>query len=190
MFTKSAYRLPAEWEPQSGVQLTWPHADTDWAPVLNDIIKTYHQMAREISKRERLIIVAPQDAARDMVRFVCPTDDTWARDHGFLTLTDDMGHHRLLDYCFNGWGEKFPSMHDNAISRHIVSAGLFASPLVSHDDFVLEGGSVESDGNGTVFTTSQCLLAPHRNQPLTEAEIEADKGTPHEEVMREWRAEL
>ena len=56
------WRLPAEWEPQWGVQLTWPHADTDWAPILNDIIETYHQMAREIAKRERLIVVAPEDA--------------------------------------------------------------------------------------------------------------------------------
>ena len=66
------WRLPAEWEPQMGVQLTWPHADTDWAPILNDITETYHEMAREIAKRERLIIVASEGAARDMLRFVCP----------------------------------------------------------------------------------------------------------------------
>ena len=166
------WRLPAEWEPQWGVQLTWPHADTDWAPVLNDIIKTYHQMAREISKRERLIIVAPQDAARDMVCFVCPTDDTWARDHGFITLTDDEGHHRLLDYCFNGWGEKFPADNDNAINHKMYEAGIVEGEYVNCLDFVLEGGSIESDGKGTLFTTTGCLMAPHRNQPLKKSEIE------------------
>ena len=166
------WRLPAEWEPQWGVQLTWPHADTDWAPVLNDIIKTYHQMAREIARRERLIIVAPQDAARDMVRFVCPTDDTWARDHGFLTLTDDMGHHRLLDYRFNGWGEKFPADNDNAINHKMYEAGIVEGEYVNCLDFVLEGGSIESDGKGTLFTTTGCLMAPHRNQPLKKSEIE------------------
>ena len=60
MFREQGYRLPAEWEPQSGVQLTWPHADTDWAPMLDDITKTYETMAREISKREPLLVVAPR----------------------------------------------------------------------------------------------------------------------------------
>ena len=166
------WRLPAEWEPQWGVQLTWPHADTDWAPILNDIIGTYHQMACEIAKRERLIIVAPDGAARDMLRFVCPTDDTWARDHGFITLTDDEGHHHLLDYCFNGWGEKFPADNDNAINRKMYEAGIVEGEYADCLDFVLEGGSIESDGKGTVFTTTGCLMAPHRNQPLTKKEIE------------------
>ena len=166
------WRLPAEWEPQWGVQLTWPHADTDWAPILNDIIETYHQMAREIAKRERLIVVAPEDAARDMLRFVCPTDDTWARDHGFITLTDDEGHHRLLDYRFNGWGEKFPATNDNAINRRMYEAGIVEGEYKDCLDFVLEGGSIESDGKGTIFTTTACLMAPHRNQPLTKEEIE------------------
>ena len=166
------WRLPAEWEPQMGVQLTWPHANTDWAPILNDIIETYHQMAREIAKRERLIVVAPQDAARDMLRFVCPTDDTWARDHGFITLTDDEGHHRLLDYCFNGWGEKFPADNDNAINHRMYEAGIVEGEYIDCLDFVLEGGSIESDGKGTIFTTTGCLMAPHRNQPHTKEEIE------------------
>ena len=167
------WRLPAEWEPQWGVQLTWPHIDTDWAPILNDIIETYHQMAREIAKRERLIVVAPQDAARDMLRFVCPTDDTWARDHGFITLTDDEGHHRLIDYCFNGWGKKFPAGNDNAINRRMYEAGIVEGEYTDCLDFVLEGGSIESDGKGTIFTTTGCLTAPHRNQPQTKEEIEA-----------------
>ena len=166
------WRLPAEWEPQWGVQLTWPHANTDWAPILNEITATYHEMAREIAKRERLIVVAPEDAARDMLRFVCPTDDTWARDHGFITLTDDEGHHRLLDYCFNGWGEKFPAANDNAINRRMHEAGIVEGEYVDCQDFVLEGGSIESDGKGTIFTTTGCLTAPHRNQPLKKSEIE------------------
>ena len=166
------WRLPAEWEPQWGVQLTWPHADTDWAPILNDIIETYHQMAREIAKRENLLIVAPEDAARDMLRFVCPTDDTWARDHGFITLTDDEGHHRLLDYCFNGWGEKFSADNDNAINRRMYEASIVEGEYKGCLDFVLEGGSIESDGKGTIFTTTGCLMAPHRNQPLKKCEIE------------------
>ncbi len=166
------WRLPAEWEPQEGVQLTWPHAGTDWAPILNDIIVVYHSMAREIARRERLIVVAPEDAARDCVKIICPTNDTWARDHGFISLVDDNGHRRLLDYKFNGWGEKFEASLDNAINRRLYNLGEIAGEYSDNLDFVLEGGSIESDGRGTIFTTSQCLLAPHRNQPMTKAEIE------------------
>ena len=166
------WRLPAEWEPQEGVQLTWPHARTDWTPMLDEITAVYHQMAREIAERERLMVVAPEDAAYDMLRIVCDTNDTWARDHGFISLVDDQGHRRLLDYCFNGWGEKFPAGLDNAINRRLYDLGEIAGEYVDCLDFVLEGGSIESDGKGTVFTTSSCLLAPHRNQPLTKAQIE------------------
>ena len=166
------WRLPAEWEPQEGVQLTWPHAGTDWAPILNDIIVVYHSMSREIARRERLIVVAQEDAARDCVKIICPTNDTWARDHGFISLVDDNGHRRLLDYKFNGWGEKFEASLDNAINRRLYDLGEIAGEYSDNLDFVLEGGSIESDGRGTIFTTSQCLLAPHRNQPMTKAEIE------------------
>ncbi len=156
------YRLPAEWEPQSGVQLTWPHAATDWAPMLDEVTATYEAMAREIRRREPLLIVGP------------PSNDTWARDHGFLTLTEAQpGAGRLLlDFCFNGWGEKFPAELDNAINRRLYEDGSLRGEYVSHLDFVLEGGSIESDGCGTIFTTSQCLLAPHRNQPLNREQIE------------------
>jgi len=127
------WRLPAEWECQSMVQLTWPHAKTVGEP----------------------------------------SNDTWARDHGFITLVDDEGGARLLDYCFNGWGEKFESELDNAINRRICDEGKVKGEYVDCLDFVLEGGSIESDGEGTIFTTSGCLLAPHRNQPMTQSEIEA-----------------
>ena len=160
MFTNHTYRLPAEWEPQSGVQLTWPHAQTDWAYMLDEITETYHQMAEAIRKYEPVLIVEP------------PTNDTWARDHGFITLINDHGDTCLLDFCFNGWGEKFPAGLDNAINRRLYDEGRVHGKYVSHLDFVLEGGSIESDGRGTVFTTTQCLLAPHRNQPLTQQQIE------------------
>ncbi len=158
--TKECYRLPAEWEPQSGVQLTWPHAETDWAPMLDEITETYQRMAAAISRYEPLLIVGP------------PTNDTWARDHGFITLVSTSGKPRLLDFKFNGWGEKFPAELDNAINRRLYDEGRVGGEYVDCQDFVLEGGSIESDGRGTVFTTSQCLLAPRRNQPLTREQIE------------------
>ena len=180
-------RMPAEWEHQSMVQLTWPHKDTDWAPMLPEITAVYAEMAREISKRENLLIVAPAD-----VQLPSPatlhapntsihtshftSNDTWARDHGFITVaeTSNEGNEEtvLLDFCFNGWGEKFEAEMDNRINRHLYEQGLVKGRYEDHLDFVLEGGSIESDGKGTIFTTSCCLTAPHRNQPLTQAEIE------------------
>jgi agmatine/peptidylarginine deiminase len=162
----------AEWEPQSMVQLTWPHKDTDWAPILDEITAVYEEMAHEIRKREPLLIV-------DQI----PHNDTWARDHGFITVEETSYDHKskaliLLDFCFNGWGEKFEAALDNQINRQLYDQGLVKGLYEDHLDFVLEGGSIESDGKGTIFTTECCLMAPHRNQPLTKAEIE--------ERLKEW----
>ena len=96
----------------------------------------------------------------------CPTNDTWARDHGLLTLSDGT----LLDFQFNGWGKKFEAALDNAINGTLRPRPPYR--VSNENDFVLEGGSIESDGRGTVFTTSTCLLAPNRNQPLSRQEIE------------------
>jgi len=156
----------AEWENQSMVQLTWPHEGTDWAPILDEITAVYKEMAREIRKREPLLIV-------DSI----PHNDTWARDHGFITIEESSFDHKskalvLLDFCFNGWGDKFEATLDNQINKHLFEQGLVKGVYEDHLDFVLEGGSIESDGKGTIFTTECCLMAPHRNQPLTKQEIE------------------
>ena len=173
----------AEWEPQSMVQLTWPHKDTDWAPILPEITAVYEEMAREISKREALLVVAPKGTPLTIssishLSSSCPTNDTWARDHGFITveetsLISHLSSLTLLDFQFNGWGAKFEAKLDNQINKHLYEQGLVKGTYEDHLDFVLEGGSIESDGKGTIFTTTCCLMAPHRNQPLTQAQIEA-----------------
>ena len=187
----STYYLPSEWQKQVAVQLTWPHAKTDWAPYLEDIVRMEVRMADEITKREDLIIATPEkDAVRGLLKaqlteqqfnrvkiVEMPTDDTWARDHGAITLLprpedkEKSGKAILLDFRFNGWGKKFPAENDNRITQNLNSDGAFENyyeyVMRDHLDFVLEGGSIESDGKGTVFTTSQCLLAPNRNQPLS-----------------------
>lgn len=183
------YYLPAEWERQDGVQLTWPHAGTDWRPYLAEITETYVQLSAAIAARERLVIAAehPLEVAsllatrltdgemRRVKILPCPCDDTWARDHGAITLAErGGGGRRLLDFKFNGWGDKFPSAKDNAITRTLYALGAFNGQMEDCGDFVLEGGSIESDGKGTVMTTSHCLLAPHRNQPMTKGDIERE----------------
>ena len=170
-------RMPAEWEPQSCVQLTWPHAGTDWAPMLDEITAVYDEMKREIERREPVLIVGND----------IPHNDTWARDHGFITVVEesaDSSRHPhavpssdaptpiLLDFCFNGWGEKFPAELDNQINRRLYDSQRVTGTYEPHLDFVLEGGSIESDGRGTIFTTECCLMAPHRNQPLSRQQIE------------------
>lgn len=188
--------LPAEWAEQEAVQLTWPHAGTDWAYILPEITDTYIRMAVEIARREKLIIVTPDADALDGVVdrisveapggditvVECPTDDTWARDHGFITLVGSGGHKTRLDFCFNGWGNKFEARKDNAVNRALYDMHVVDGDYESHLDFVLEGGSIESDGRGTVFTTTPCLMAPNRNQPLTKDEIE-------EQLRRRLRAD-
>lgn len=188
--TKQNYIFPAEWHRQSCVQLTWPHADTDWQPYLDEIQETFVQIAKAVAQYERLIIAARNtDDVRSLLEenltaeeiqrvsiYECDNDDTWARDHAFITLvgTEKDVPCRLLDFRFNGWGKKFDAGKDNAINRTLYNKGVFhGCERIDCDDFVLEGGSVESDGQGTVLTTSVCLMAPNRNQPMTQDEVEA-----------------
>lgn len=174
--------LPAEWYPQSGIQLTWPHAGTDWAYMLDEVQECFINIAREIAKRELLLIVTPEPeevekhiaATVNMVnvRFLkCETNDTWARDHGAITMID-VDAPSLLDFTFNGWGLKFASNLDNQITRRAVDAGVLKGRYINRLGFVLEGGSIESDGMGTLLTTSECLLSHNRNGQLNWIEIE------------------
>ncbi len=174
--------LPAEWQEQSGVQLTWPHAGTDWAHMLTEVQECFTAIAREIAKKELVLIIAPDiNAVKTQITnrvnmenirfFECETNDTWARDHGAITLIDGSTP-RLLDFCFNGWGQKFASDLDNQITHKAFIGGYLKAEYENRLDFVLEGGSIESDGLGTLLTTSTCLLAPNRNDNMNRVEIE------------------
>ena len=145
--------------------------------MLADITAVYEEMAHAISKREALMIVAPKSLTPDLsplTPHLLPftSNDTWARDHGFITVEEFDGTKVLLDFQFNGWGQKFAAELDNQINRQLYEQELVEGRYESHLDFVLEGGSIESDGRGTVFTTRCCLMAPHRNQPLTQQQID------------------
>jgi len=145
--------------------------------MLADITAVYEEMAHAISKCEALMIVAPKSLTPDLsplTPHLLPftSNDTWARDHGFITVEESDGTKVLLDFQFNGWGQKFAAELDNQINRQLYEQELVEGRYESHLDFVLEGGSIESDGRGTIFTTRCCLMAPHRNQPLTQQQIE------------------
>ena len=179
--------LLPEWYPQSGVQLTWPHAATDWAYMLPEVTECYLRLAFEIARREPLLIVVPEPepvkrllreklpvVVCDNIAFAaCPTNDTWARDHAFLTVGGGSAGLELLDFRFNGWGDKFESSLDNAINRTIFDRGhILGGTYTDCLDFCLEGGSIETNGRGTLLTTAQCLLNPNRNPQYGQSEIE------------------
>ena len=150
--------------------------------MLEEVQQCFINIAQEIAKRELLLIVTPEPekvkqqiaATVNMnnVRFLqCATNDTWARDHGAITMIDT-GTPSLLDFAFNGCGLKYASELDNQITRQAVEAGALNGQYVNRLDFILEGGSIESDGMGTLLTTSECLLSSNRNERLNQVEIE------------------
>ena len=175
--------LSAEWETQSGIQLTWPHAATDWAYMLDEVETCFVAIAREIAARELLLIVTPErerveariadEVNMEHVRWVdCATNDTWARDHGGITVWRD-GEPYIYDFAFNGWGLKFAACYDNLITSHCYKAGVFNAGYVNKLNFIIEGGSFESDGRGTLLVTSECLLSPNRNGEWSRDKIES-----------------
>ncbi|MEZ3522019.1 MAG: agmatine deiminase family protein [Muribaculum sp.] len=177
-----ATRLPAEWEPHGAVMLSWPHKDTDWAPVLDEAIDCFVEIAKAIAREETLIVVAPdveeprrvldcEKLPNRILYLTVPTNDTWARDFGPITVERD-GNPVICDFKFNGWGLKFPADKDNLITRAMCNTGLLRGRYSNELSFVLEGGSIESDGQGTLMTTSQCLLSPNRNGAMSRDEIE------------------
>ena len=186
-------RLPAEWERQSGVQLTWPHCDTEWYE-LDKVLECYTDIAYNILKYEPLMVVCRDiaEAKSDIGRIaglkglqmdfdrICfyqaPLNDTWARDHGGISVFGDNGEKYLYDFVFNGWGLKFASNLDNMITQTVFRQGAFNDDVMGVDmrPFVLEGGSLDTDGCGTLLTTKECLCSVNRNEYLTQDEIEGE----------------
>jgi agmatine/peptidylarginine deiminase len=185
------YRLPAEWEEQSGVMLTWPHPDTDWAADLEAVEGVYTAIARAIADRERLLVVcADRDHGQRVLERLsaagirpervlqgfAPSDDTWARDHGPLAVLDRSGQARLLDFRFNGWGAKFPFRQDDAITSALYAQGCFAHTPFEGVGLVLEGGAVETDGQGTLLATLSSVVKDTRNPGLGRDDLECRLG--------------
>lgn len=179
-------RLPAEWEAQDGVLLTWPHDGGDWAPMLDRVEPVFVAIAAAIAARERLLLVVRDAAQHQRVRALLAaagadaarlrvvelaSDDTWARDHGPVTVIED-GRPVLLDFRFNGWGGKYPSALDDRIPEGLAAAGAFGGHRRERVDFVLEGGGIDSDGQGTVLTTVPCQTHPGRNRGWSRQRIE------------------
>ncbi len=183
--SKSNRSFATEWDNQDGILIAWPHAGTDWAYMLDEVTACYVEMARAILEDdERLVIVAPdaddvkaslgQDVDWQRIRIIeLPTNDTWVRDYGPIAVFKD-GRTVLTDFTFNAWGMKFAADCDNLVTSRLQARGVFKAPLVNYRDLVLEGGSIETDGNGTVLTTTCCLTAPNRNDALSREQLEQE----------------
>lgn len=183
--SKNNRSFATEWDNQDGILIAWPHAGTDWAYMLDEVTACYVEMARAILEDdERLVIVAPdaddvkaslgQDVDWQRISIIeLPTNDTWVRDYGPIAVSKD-GRTVLTDFTFNAWGMKFAADCDNLVTSRLQARGVFKAPLVNYRDLVLEGGSIETDGNGTVLTTTCCLTAPNRNDALSREQLEQE----------------
>lgn len=165
--------MPAEWEPQSALQFTLPHRRSDWAPYLQEVLACFRKLLTRISSTQKVILVCEDKAAakaalgisldwRNVLLFELPTNDSWARDHGPIIVQENEKP-IVLDFTFNGWGEKFPATHDNLITAGLWNQGVFGDTEKRKIQLVLEGGSIESDGKGSIISTAQCLDHPKRN---------------------------
>ena len=179
--------LPAEWEPQDAIILAWPHERSDWLPLLADIRKTYLELIKQITRFEAIILFIPSEKAFAAIKSllrqnqiklekITPVyadyNDTWLRDTGPLSLRTDHGIQHI-DYRFNGWGNKFEYGLDNKLCEPLfMHPAIKKNPAVT-SDIILEGGSIDSDGQATLLTTEPCLLHPSRNPQLSKQDYES-----------------
>ena len=180
----STLRLPAEWEPQDAILLAWPHVGTDWKPYLAASQAACARLVAAVTPHERVLLLtsAPgeseaalraADARLDRVTSLSiPTNDTWARDFGPIVVYED-GQPVLLDFQFTGWGGRFPADLDNQVTMRLKQHGMFGAHHVRSIHFVLEGGAIDSDGQGPILTTASCLANPNRLGHGTRADVEA-----------------
>jgi agmatine deiminase len=179
------FRMPAEWEPQTAIWLSWPHRQKTWPRNYTPIPAKFAEIAAIISRYEsvrfniaksfhatarRLLNQAKADLSRIEI-FANPTDDAWCRDHGPIFVKNDRtGEIAVTDWQFNAWGGKYPKFKaDNAIPAKIAAKLKLRRFSQS---MVLEGGSVEVNGQGMLLTTEACLLNKNRNPHLTRGQIE------------------
>lgn len=177
--------LIPEWEDHNVIMMAWPHASTDWAPILQEAQTCYKNIIKAITAYENVMLLTPDAAATALqlaeidparLRLIeYTTNDTWTRDYGPLTCCEPDGSKVLLDFKFNGWGLKFAADKDNLAGTFLLDTGVYNPECYQNElSFVLEGGSVESNGRGTLLSTSRCLLSFNRNG-----------GVP-QEVLREY----
>lgn len=183
------FRMPAEWEPQEAIWFSWPHNRETWPGAFDAVPGLFAEIVQQISDSQKVrlnvanqemvqqvqALLAEQKTNLENVSFhLNPTNDSWARDHGPIYIVRDQSNGQrqraLTNWEYNSWGDKYPPYAlDNGIPERIANE--FGEHLFN-GDMVLEGGSIDVNGAGTLLTTTSCLLNPNRNPHLTKAQIE------------------
>jgi agmatine deiminase len=182
------YRMPAEWEPHRGTWLSWPHKQASWPGKFPPVPAIFARMVRHLADHEEVHINVAGPALEEEVRRLLadtggdtgnvffhyhPTNDAWCRDHGPIFIQRQIGstvEEAVVDWGFNAWGGKYPpyDLDDLIPTRIAEELGL----PVFHPGIIMEGGSIDVNGRGTLLTTEACLLNPNRNPELGRADIE------------------
>jgi agmatine deiminase len=188
------YRMPPEWSPHRGTWLSWPHKEASWPGKFDPVPPIFAEMVRVLADEEEVHVNVAGPDMEDAVRALLadcgagagnvffhyiPTNDAWCRDHGPIFVERDDGGTReqvILDWGFNAWGDKYPPYDLDDVVPTKVGAELGIP--VHHPGIILEGGSIDVNGRGSLLTTTSCLLNPNRNPHLSQREIEA--------YLREW----
>jgi len=171
--------LPAEWQKQRAVLMAFPHKNSDWNSNLKTALVPFIRIAQAIAYAQPVYIICDKRddisdlfcSTRNMSFVEIDTNDTWIRDFGYISVFEDE-ELKLLDFTFDGWGGKFEAELDNLVNKRLYKKGYMGVPPFESIDFVLEGGAIESDGLGTILTTSQCLCNSNRNGGLSKYEVE------------------
>ncbi len=181
----TAKRMPAEWAPQSMVLIAWPHPDGDFGPWFDKVEHCYGLIATLISQYQPLLILFKERSQRDFITqrlqkqraietnvqyLQADYDDIWVRDTAPLAVIEH-GRAILVDFQFNGWGNKYPCAKDKRLGETLYRAGIFGDIPYHPVHWVLEGGSIETDGQGTLLATRKSVLNPNRNGDPQSAEI-------------------
>jgi agmatine deiminase len=182
--------FPAEWSHQSAILLAWPHATTDWVDTLEQVESVYIELVSAICRHQKAVILcidvqheshiqtmlAQHDIDMEQLVFYhVHYNDTWTRDYGPITVRKNR-QSVMLDFTFNGWGNKFEATLDNTVNKQLTEAGAWPPSTLQEINYVLEGGSIDSDGLGSLLTTSACLLHPGRNPDYSRKQVESLLG--------------
>lgn len=166
-----------EWNEQEYLMLSLPHEKSDWKPYLGEIIQAYKEFVKATSEFQKVLLIAPNKSdfapfenMTNVEFFICDTNDTWIRDFGAIDILED-NHLKALDFTFNAWGNKFQSELDNEVNSKLFKEKF--NEKLAKIDFILEGGSIDFNGEGVMLTSSNCLLNENRNSHLDKSQIEA-----------------
>jgi agmatine deiminase len=181
------YFFPAEFAPHIATWLSWPHKEASWPGKIHTIYPYYTQFIKELTKGEKVNINVNDQAMKDFAVqqlqlvnadfskiefFFHPTNDAWCRDHGpaFLINPNAVVKKIIVDWNYNAWGNKYPPFDLDDVIPTLI--GKYYNIPVYYPGIIMEGGSVEFNGNGTLMTSTACLLNPNRNPDLNQQQIE------------------